>query len=368
MRIVFMGENRFSPQYQRYELLKLMAEENEVCYIEPPFHIMQHPMRALKTPILTNWEKNLRVLHPRKIIPERYCLSAPNLKLASREISGHLTAPADALILTRPTFWPLAKTVPAKHYVYYCLDAYTEYDEVRNWPGRGRLRLWNGLERKVLGESDLFLAVSHGLLYSRMGMARRVEYLPHGLSPGTDQNSGSSEIPERIKHIPAPRVILLVHDQKRIDRDLLGQAAAAMPDVSFVVAGHGGLELNLPNIHKFGFIPRAELNRLLPWFEMGLLLYRWSRFHCYIGPIKFLELPAFGLPVIASGIPETYYWQSQYPGIIRAVNDAAELTAAVRSLLSAAGRPTQQEMEVFVVENSWRRRYERLVQLLASLD
>ena len=143
-------------------------------------------------------------------------------------------------------------------------------------------------------------------------------------------------VPEDIASIPHPIIGYFGVIDERIDRDLLGQAAANLTDFSFVMIGplakieEGDLP-RLPNIHYLGIKSYELLPAYLKAFDVAMMPFALNDATKYISPTKTLEYMAAGRPIISTRIKDV---ERDYSHCVRIVDNVSEFCDAVLKLTS----------------------------------
>lgn len=213
----------------------------------------------------------------------------------------HLLSPV-ALVLTPYKRWLKEGVRPAAR-VYYAVDEWTAFgglEHQREWIRRE--------EEALLREADVALAVSPRL-FERF---RQVQPNTRLLENAADVEHFS---PARLSvATPHPLLASLSHPivgfvgqvDERIDQDLLLHLARARPGWQIVLAGRvkDGVDVSAlaaaPNIRLLGYVPYADLPRVVREFDACIVPYRLTELTRSCSPLKTYEYLATGKPVVAT--------------------------------------------------------------------
>lgn len=171
--------------------------------------------------------------------------------------------------------------------------------------------------------------------------------------------------PPEYAAIPRPIALYVGALDVWFDYELLEHAAAALPDVSFVLVGPEALARERlapkPNLHLLGRRPYGQLPAYLHHAQVGLIPFDVARHPSLvhsINPLKLYEYLACGLPVVA------VEWNE-----LRSLNSPARLTAGAEDFVRAIGEsiaspPPRDALVSFAAGADWTRRVARLQEQL----
>ncbi|CAH2395395.1 glycosyltransferase [Mesorhizobium ventifaucium] len=163
--------------------------------------------------------------------------------------------------------------------------------------------------------------------------------------------------------IPHPRVGFFGVIDERLDIEMIAQAAAAMPDVHFVMLGPVVKidQLSLPratNLHWLGAKSYADLPRYLRHWSAGWMPFALNEATRYISPTKTPEFLAAGLPVVSTAIVDVVRTYGA-EGLIDIV-DADDLEPKLRSVLSRPRDFLLKKVDAYLANMSWERTWEAM--------
>ena len=274
--------------------------------------------------------------------------------------------------MTRALFWAgiptaalLLRRIAHGPVLYYVQDNYTAY-----YDSMAFTRVQEDHET-LLRTADAVICASIGLAEREAAVARRVEYIPHGVHPAfleTNLDAAAAEPPETLRNIPRPIVGYWGSLEALQDRALVAALARRHPEWSFVFIGRKMVDLDeleaLPNVHYIGYLPVEEIPRHGVFFSAGLLSFvqtEWIRYSC---PLKFREYLALGLPVVSPPIIEV---ERAYPGEGVIARTVDEFSVAIRAAIETDTPERRRARRALVAGESWAASAQRVRGVLASL-
>jgi colanic acid biosynthesis glycosyl transferase WcaI len=268
---------------------------------------------------------------------------------AARERADVVLTSSPIMFLA-PAAWALARVKSAK-FVWDVRDVTWLY--ARDASGAGARGLLAALLERymwfVARRADLIAVPTPGsreLFIEHGTPARRVIVVENTISqPLIDALQSSQHPPENERPVVTYAGVI-GHMQ---DLGALVAAAGALPDVDFVIAGDGpdrraleeqARERRLANVQFTGYVKREQLREI---YRRTDILFGSMRdqptFNRATVPSKLLEYMAIGRPILfaGGGIAGDLVEEAEC-GVAVAPDDAAEIGAAIRSLLSSRGR------------------------------
>ncbi len=207
-------------------------------------------------------------------------------------------------------------------------------DDQRAWDSNGPQteRLDNNY-RRTLAASDIAFANCEPLAETMAHYADDIHVVPNGAERFVDRAPGAR--PAGLDGIAGPIAGYVGNLRDRVDWLLLQEVAAAMPDVSFVLAGPGGDNPNahslarFPNVHLPGVVPYEALPHWLAHFDVGLVPHVNNRLTARMNPLKVYNYFAAGLPIVSTEVANL----GAVGGAIRTATDASRFADAIRAAL-----------------------------------
>jgi glycosyltransferase involved in cell wall biosynthesis len=254
--------------------------------------------------------------------------------------------------------------------VYDCYDNY-----LANANGR-RLADLRRRETGVIDRADVVLAASESLQTALHDRHAHVHLVPNGVEPhlfSTNPMSGGEPPPE-LAVLPHPLVGFLGQVAAWLDFELLGGLAELRPEWTFAFVGSHDADKALatrpgyrrfrqcPNVHLLGPKRHADLPPYLNAFDVCIIPYRLDGQVPASSPIKLYEYLAAGKPVVSVPIPHV----SSFQPLVKVANTAAEFERSIELSLSQDGDTLRAERLAFARQNSWDKRAEEVLSLVAG--
>ncbi len=285
------------------------------------------------------------------------------------------------LCVTTPAWVPLLPFLRVDRIVYDCLDDPLVHARRTN---RDLFTAWH---RRLCERSDLVVAVSEHLaaelrrltsapvLVCGNGVDLEAFSKPAALRPASGAPSAPLS-PTVVRWLgfrranPQARVAGFLGSVDRwVDTALLAQAASALPQVQFVVAGpvrYRELEApltGLANVHLLGWIPYAAAAAVIDTFDVGLIPFAPGAIAACADPLKVYEYCALGKPVVASvqfSLDDTGAPLTTAPG-------PAAFAAAIEAAIADDSAQLQAERVAFAQRHTWQARAEEFCAALANI-
>jgi len=244
--------------------------------------------------------------------------------------------------------------------------AVTIYDCIDRWDselGRGWYR--PDAERRIADASDVLVASATELVHHLERLAEReTSLLPNAFNSRVFRADSGAERPADLPH--ARRLALYVGALWGgwLDWDVVGAAARALPDTTFVFVGdHRREGRGLPeNCVFLGLKPQIALPGYLAHADVAFLPWSADEITQATSPLKVYEFVAMGLPVVGPSI-ETLHG---IPGVRRFSGPADFIEAVSETGRSALSPDVRAEMAVFAERNSWVQRVDALLGLASE--
>ena len=244
--------------------------------------------------------------------------------------------------------------------------AVTIYDCIDRWDSElGRRWYRPEAERRIAGESDVLVASAAELVHHLEVLAERDAcLLPNAYNSRVFR---AVSIPERPADLPDGRRIALYVGALWggwLDWDLVGAAARALPETTFVFVGDRRREgRGLPDNCVFlGLKPQTDLPGYLAHADVAFLPWSADEVTRATSPLKVYEFVAMGLPVVGPSVEPLV----AIPGV-RRFTDVADFIEAIRTTGRAGiSAEVRRDMAGFASRNSWVQRVDALLELAAT--
>lgn len=240
--------------------------------------------------------------------------------------------------------------------VYDCMD---ELSAFKNAPAE-----LQQMEKALFQRADVVFTGGQSLYEAKRSLHKSIFPFPSSIDvahfhkarePGDD--------PVDQTDIPHPRVGFFGVIDERLDIEMIAQAAAAMPEVHFVMLGPVVKidPLSLPrasNLHWLGAKSYADLPRYLRHWSAGWMPFALNEATRYISPTKTPEFLAAGLPVASTAIVDVVRTYGA-EGLVDIV-DADDIETKLRSLLSRPRNFLLKEVDAYLANMSWERTWDAM--------
>ncbi len=221
-------------------------------------------------------------------------------------------------------------------------------------------------ERELLEMADVVTVTSSVLERSAGSHAQLVVRLPNACDPN---HWTKVEVPSEFDRLEGPVIGYFGAISEWFDTRLVADLALARPAWNFVLIGstYGAdttrLE-RLPNIHLMGERSYEELPALASSFDVGIIPFSRTPLTDATDPVKFYEMMALGLEVVAAPLPDLV----PYSDLCRLADGSEEFLQAIDGALRATGdRAIVARRNEFARHNSWDVRTDTLETALRGL-
>lgn len=261
-----------------------------------------------------------------------------------------------AVLTTHPLLGAFGSFDWARSVTYYAWDDWAASEPHRRWwpafeEAFARLR---DSRRRVIAVSDRAL--------ERIAPTGPAAVVPNGIEPL--EWLSPAQGPEWFLGLPRPRLLYVGTLDARLDVDQVARVAAAYPNGSVCLLGRveddGRLDAvrRLPNVEIRSPIGRAALTGVVRAADVCLLPHVRSPMTEAMSPLKLYEYLAAGRPVAAVDLPPIV---GVSPRVMLAPTGGDILPAVAQAL--AAGPAPEDDRVRFVIENSWERRFEQILDI-----
>ena len=292
---------------------------------------------------------NLRVLNPRMWPwfrrPHDRWLNHRLLLNALRPVIEQQTEPVTA-ITTIPIVADLIGDLLVDHWVYYCVDDFSE------WPGLDQ-RTMLTMERALIDKCDTLIAASETLQDRLTTWGRRTHLLTHGVDLEFWRQPAAISTGERPTLAPAPRIVFWGVIDRRMDATWVIRLAGDLTAGTIVLVGpldHPDERLlRLPRVTHLPPQPLAELPNLAAAADVLVMPYADLPVTRAMQPLKLKEYLATGKPVVVRDLPSTRPWAD----CLDVTSSAEEFSRVVRARLSGGAPPQQLAARSRLADESW---------------
>jgi glycosyltransferase involved in cell wall biosynthesis len=270
-----------------------------------------------------------------------------NLRLLNHSLKGlvrSLPTPPVA-VTTLPIVADLIGVLPARRWVYYCVDDFSE------WPGLDGDAM-REMEADMLRRVDVAIAASETLQDKLARLGRPAHLLTHGVDAAYWRDPGDGPIPG-LAELERPLVVFWGVVDQRMDRDFVRCLADSLPRGTIVLAGpvdEPDRTLKaIPRVAWPGPLPYHKLPRLGAEADVLIMPYADLPVTRAMQPLKLLEYLATGKPVVVRDLPATRPWAD----CLDRAADPQTFAALVRRRLEEGVPPEQTAARLRLQSESW---------------
>jgi uncharacterized SAM-binding protein YcdF (DUF218 family)/glycosyltransferase involved in cell wall biosynthesis len=356
---------------------RLAADGHRVLFIENT-GVRQIRMRDLGRvrQRIRNWwrgTKGFRRERPNLFVYSPIVLPLPYSRVAGwinrKLMLRSLTRWMGATGFSRPIAWTFLPTPLARELItrldssltiYHCVDEFAS--------SSADARRIVDSEEQLFRSADLVFVTSERLRARASRYSARVHLFPSGVSLETFAGGPERAIPADLAALPRPIIGYVGGLHQWVDQDLLADAAALMPEASFVMVGPPQTDLarlkHRPNVHILGQRPHEEVPAYVAAFDVTLVPYRITDYTANVYPAKMTEYLAMGKPVVSTDLEEVRRFNRVHGDVVRVASDAAALAAAIRAESAPASAAVIARRIEVAKANGWDRRVQDMSQLI----
>lgn len=257
----------------------------------------------------------------------------------------------------------VAKGLAAALSVYYCVDplvfAFDRKHGVRS-------------EAELVRSSDVVICSSKSLADGKRAQNNNTYFVPNAANVAHSAKALADDlkIDEHLAGIPAPIIGYFGAVERRMDYDLLEKAIAANPAWSFVFVGPVSAEHTprsfraMKNVYLPGPVPYERMPGVLKGFDAAIIPFKKDDASRSIFPLKLFEYLGAGKAVVATEFnPDLKDFTGD---TVRYCDNARDFSAELAAALAPANEETIAERVAVARENTWERRGEDFMRILAA--
>ncbi len=280
--------------------------------------------------------------------------------MLDRLIAQHRIS-APLLWMYTPMALGWARHVPSVATVYDCMD---ELSLFHGAPPALRDR-----EKELFGRADVVFTGGVSLWEAKRNHHPNVHAMPSSVDAAhfATAREGKKD-PADQKEIAHPRVGFFGVLDERLDRELLGAVASAMPEVQFVLLGpivkiDPASLPKLPNIHYLGQKNYKELPAYLAGWDVAFMPFAINDATRFISPTKTPEFLAAGCPVVSTPIRDVVRPYGE-KGLVRIAGTPEEMVRAIGDAIVEKDKPAgiarRAACDGFIAQMSWDQTYQAM--------
>ena len=257
---------------------------------------------------------------------ERLDFGAPGTEVYAdllRRLLGARAVDRDVWLYT-PMALPLAEALEPRLLVYDVMD------DLASFAGASPALV--ALQQAALDRADLVFTGGRSL--HRGVLTRRSSEHTHLFPSGVESRHYAGARALRRRHeVPVAGYVGVIDE--RLDLDLLGELAAALPDWELRIVGpvtkiEPERLPQAPNLSYPGIQPYDRLPEVMAGFDVALMPFALNEATRAISPTKTLEYLAAGLPVVSTRVPDVV---ADFGEVVHLADTAAEFAAACREVV-----------------------------------
>lgn len=345
-RILCFSHLRWNFVFQRPQHLLIRASRNNniLFFEEPLIDDIGHP--ALRSDLVAD---HIQVLTP--VFPRSFPAAA-RIE-AQRDFLDEVVANSSPECLISWFYTPMAMQF-ASHIecdvcIYDCMDELAAFKDAPAELVR--------LEKELFARTDLVFTGGQSLFEAKRAHHHSVHAFPSSIDlHHFRQARGPMRDPADQVDIPHPRIGFSGVIDERLDADLVEHAAAAMPDVHFVMIGpvvkiDPAMLPQTRNLHWLGNKSYSDLPAYLAHWTAGWMPFALNESTRYISPTKTPEFLAAGLPVVSTAICDVVRTYGA-EGLVD-IADVGDFEAKLRRALLRPRKEWLDKVDAYLANTSW---------------
>ena len=278
----------------------------------------------------------------------------------------------DYIWITSPILYPVVKPMirSGQKIIYDCMDDMVEFPDVKNNNSLRRFIL--NREKELLEAADCVFVSSNYLQTKILTRANLNIANIHVVNNAIElpQEEGSMVLPEEIRNrvdyvkslsFPFMYVGML---SEWFDFELIKSALNRYPQMNIVLLGPNDVQIpQHERIHYLGTVERKYIFPLMKEAFALIMPFLLNELIYSVNPVKLYEYIYTGKPVISVRYGET----DKFAGYVHLYDNRESFLEIVDMLFKGcAGCKSREEINKYIGENTWRARYEQIVNVLES--
>lgn len=230
-----------------------------------------------------------------------------NRALLLRSLRPIVTALSQApvAVTTLPLAADLVGALPAKRWIYYCVDDFAV------WPGYDGASMGR-MERELVSKVDDAIAVSEHLVEHLSGLGRSAHLLTHGVDLDAWTAPTSDDFPAEFDGLAPPFVVFWGVIDRRMNVETMKCLSESWRGGTMVLFGPcedpDPALLALPHVRVRPPVSFARLGTIAGAAAVLVMPYADTAATRAMQPLKLKEYLATGKPVVVSDLPATRPW------------------------------------------------------------
>ena len=356
-------------------LMRVLSRENRILWVNSianrmPTASSKDVSRIWKK--LTSFAEPIREVEPNIFVLNPFAIpaygSATMVEFNRRFLLRQVKAAMRKLgfsdvvnMVFNPAAGMIAGKIEERELIYYCVDEYTAFTGATDGLKR--------IEDDLFKRADLVVVSAEKLLESKKHLNPNTHIIRHGTDWAHFRTAldPATQIPAEIADLPRPIIGFHGLLADWIDYELLKKIAEHFSRGSLVLIGKTNVDAEqkikildgVPNIHRLGRKPYAELPAYCKGFDVALNPFAINDLTLAANPLKVREYLAAGLPVVSTDIPEVHVLKDVLVGV-----DQADFIAKIEQALAhPQDRSTVSDL---IRDESWESKVAELRGLLSK--
>lgn len=255
--------------------------------------------------------------------------------------------PEPPIAITKiPIVADLMGELPVKHWVYYCVDDFSQ------WPGLDQSTL-RSMEEILVQRADRLIAASQVLQERLAGMGRCSHLLTHGVDVDLWRDPSPSEPIAGLAEPERPLIVFWGVIDRRMDTAFVQRLSTDLAKGTIVLAGPeaepDAEAVDCRRVVRLGALPFAQLPQLGRAADVIIMPYVDQPVTRAMQPLKLKEYLATGKPVIVRDLPATRAWAD----CLDLADTPEAFTQAVQLRLMTGLPPSQQSARERLNGEGW---------------
>lgn len=314
---------------------------------ESPVRLTDRAPRVL-SPIMLPWfGSRLSRAVNRALILKQLTRAVPNLG-------------SSVVLTTLPITADLVDGLPARRWVYYCVDDFSQ------WPGLDAPTL-RAMEDQLIGSVDTIVAAGENLARRIRQRGRQPVVISHGidLNHWVVESGTTGDLPE-LALIERPVIMYWGLIDRRLDVAWLRALGERMPTGTLVLIGPqqdpDPALVEVPRLHLTGPLPYDRLPLAAAASDVLIMPYADLPVTQAIQPLKLKEYLATGKPVVMRRLPSSKDWED----CLFAVDSEVEFVDSVLSCTTGGPQSEHEKGRARLQEEEWSSKAQALRLILES--
>lgn len=224
-------------------------------------------------------------------------------------------------------------------------------------------------EHRLLSDCDLVLFASDALRQSYGLSGNRFRTVRDGFSTWLLDEKGAPT--DYLQETPSPRFVYLGGLNSKVWAEALEQIAEAFPDASILLMGPSAPAFRVPRGRNISVLPPQPdyvgLAGVLRLADVALIPYVPSAFVSPMYPAKVNEYLVFGLPIVATNMPELAQLAGEIgPRSIYLAENSGEFPSAVARALNEDSPEERQRRMSYARKRPWTARASGLLRMMTE--